>query len=464
MRCSASGGHLSKHTNHGDRALVDEDKQFTPDAEQDFATADIGDSGADKAPKDKKRSAGAWMGYGALVFVLVLVGAGVFLLHELRSQQESLGSGLDKGDKRVLDLQGNISRLEADIQTIRQEMVNVQTVTSTEKKDFERDLSNEDTALTGQIEALRTDLNGSIQRIQRQLNQTRGDIMVADAEYLLSVANQKLHLVGDVKAVIAMMEAADQRLLDSGDPAAFKVREALAEEINVLKGFTPPDIVGVSAKLLALEGKVKELPLFLPHSERAKEDHQPAVKPVDADSEPKNGGWTSNVVKDIKGLVTIRHTDRPVQAILVPEEVAGLRQVLLLKLEMSRASLLRGDDELYKTNMDSALAWLEENFDTEAALTRNLADELKSLQGLQLHVPFPDVSQSLTLLRNIEKLRLETEKGHPAKQEKASKVEKPIEAPAPLPQPPAPAPQQPAEQSDKLPVAEPLPEEEGARQ
>jgi len=461
MRCSASGAHLSKHTNHGDRALVDEDKQFTPDAEQDFATADIGDSGADKPLKNKKRSAGAWMGYGALTFVLVLVGAGVFLLHELRSQQESLGSGLDKGDKRVLDMQGQISRLEADMQTIRQEVVNVQTATTTEKKDFELDLSKEDAALSGQIDTLRTELGGAIDHIQRHLNQNRGDIMVADAEYLLSVANQKLHLVGDVKAVIVMMEAADQRLLDSGDPAAFKVREALAEEINLLKEFNPPDIVGVSAKLLVLEGKVKELPLFLPHSERSKEDHQPASKPTEA--EQQNSGWTSNVAKDIKGLVTIRHTDRPVQAILLPEEVAALRQVLLLKLEMSRAALLRGDDELYKTNMDSALAWLAENFDPEAALTRSLAEDLKSLQGLQLHVPFPDVSQSLSLLRNIEKLRLETEKGRPGKQEKPAKIEKLPEAPLPVQPPPAPAPPQPAVESEKLPVAEPLPEEEGAR-
>ena len=436
--------------------MVDEDKQFTPGAEQDFATADIGDSGADKAPK-KKRGAGAWLGYGALVFTLVLVGAGVFLLRELRSQQESLGSGLDKGDKRVLDMQGQISRLEADLQTIRQEVVNVQTATTTEKKDFERDLSKEDAALTGQVETVRSELGGAIERIQRHLNQTRGDVMVADAEYLLSVANQKLHLVGDVKAVIAMMEAADQRLLDSGDPAAFKVREALAEEINLLKGFTPPDIVGVSAKLLALESKVKDLPLFLPHADRAKEDHHAAGQPA-AEGAPKSGGWPANVVKDIKGLVTIRHTDRPVHAILLPEEVAAVRQVLLLKLEMSRAALLRGDEDLYKANMETALAWLGENFDTEAVATQGLAEELKSLQSLTLRVPFPNISQSLNLLRNIEKLRLDAEQGHPAKPDK-TKAEPAPETPAP--QPPAPPP--PAAPAAKLPVAEPLPEEEGAK-
>jgi len=268
--------------------------------------------------------------------------------------------------------------------------------------------------------------------------------------------------VGDVKAVIAMMEAADQRLHDSGDPAAFKVREALAEEINLLKSFAAPDIVGASAKLLALEAKVKDLPLFLPHSERFKEDHQPQAQAVEPEPGKSGGGWPASVVKDIKDLVTVRHTDRPVQAILLPEEVAALRQVLLLKLEMSRSALLRGDDGLYKANIDSALAWLNENFDTEAAQTQSLAEDLKGLQDLQLKVPLPDVSQSLTLIRNIEKLRLEMEKGHPVvKQEKPAKVEMGPPAPGTGASPPQPVPKTPAATpaTPALPVAEPLPEE-----
>ena len=36
--------------------------------------------------------------------------------------------------------------------------------------------------------------------------------MIADAEYLLSVANQRLHLVGDVNTTRMALEAADQRL------------------------------------------------------------------------------------------------------------------------------------------------------------------------------------------------------------------------------------------------------------
>ena len=443
MRWSTPPKKLTKYINHGDRPLVDEDKELISEAGEDSVKPERPDYRNDIGTGNptKKRSTAAWLGYGALALVIILVAAGVFLLHELRSQQEGLGSGLDKGDKQIQELLHQISTLQDEVATDHKQLAMVQSQLTTEDSKFEREIGDEGSTFKTQIDAVRNDLGSSIQHIQQHMNQSRGDIMVADAEYLLSVANQKLHLVGDVKAVIEMMEAADQRLQDSGDPAAFKVREALAQEIDLLKDFNPPDLVGVSAKLLVLEGQVKDLPLFLPHSDRAKEDHSPVASSI-PDAEKHSGNWKDSAIADLKGLVTVRHTDRPVQAILLPEEVVAIRQVMLLKLEMARSALLRGDDELYKANMDSALSWIKENFDPAAAATQGLSQDIQNLQGLQLHVPLPDVSKSLSLLRNIDKLRLDSDKAHPVKQEKSDKPEKvappPTPAPIATPQPPTP--------------------------
>lgn len=419
--------------------MADEDKELTPEVEQDSAQTESIDDGEkfvayQEPPPPKKRFSGAWFGYGALALVLILVAAGVFLLHELRSKQEGLGTGLDKGDRQMQELLHQISNLQGEVATVHQQLATVQSQVTTEESKFEREISQEDSTMKNELDAVRTDLGNAIQHIQQHMNQSRGDIMVADAEYLISVANQKLHLVGDVKAVIAMMEAADQRLHDSGDPAVFKVREALAEEINVLKDFNPPDVVGISAKLLMLEGQVKDLPLFLPHAERAKENHTPVASSIPEDDK-KSEKLADSLVDELKGLVTVRHTDRPVQSILVPEEVVALRQVLLLKLEMARSALLRGDDVLYKANMETALSWLKENFDPAAALTQSLASDIESLKGLQLQVPLPDISKSLSMLRNIEKLRVDSEKSSSNKQEKSNKAEKAQAAPPPIPAP-----------------------------
>ena len=367
-------------------------------------------SGGDQQPSAPKKSRfGAWLGYVTLLFVLMLVGAGLFLLQELRSKQEGLGSGLDKGDKQMQELLHQISGFQTELAAVHSQLATLQSQMTTEDSKFERVIGEQGASFSEKLEGAKSELAQSIHHIQQQMNKTRGDLMVADAEYLISIANQKLHLVGDVKSVLAAMEAADQRLYDSGDPGVFKVREALADEINLLKRLNPPDIVGASAKLLALEAKVKEIPLFLPHSDRPREQHE-GPKESQPVAEGEDGNLIDSTIKDLKGLVTVRRTDRPVQAILLPEEVEALRQVLLLKLEMARAALLRGEEGLYKTNLESALNWLHEHFDHDAPLTRGVADEIKSLLSLQIQIPFPDISKSLSLLRNIEKLRLEAEK------------------------------------------------------
>jgi len=396
---------------YGDTALVDAEKELTPVREQALASDEakpVG-NGDQQAGASKKSRFGAWLGYATLLLVLILVGAGVFLLQELRSKQEGLGSGLDKGDKQMQELFHQISGLQGELAALHSQFATLQSQVATEDSKFERAIGEQGASFGQKLDAAKSELGQSIEHIQRQMNKTRGDLMVADAEYLLSIANQKLHLIGDVKAVLAAMEAADQRLHDSGDPGVFKVREVLAGEINQLKGIQPPDIVGISAKLLTLEAKVPEIPLFLPHSDRAKEHHEQPKVPEPA-AEGEGGGLLDSTLKDLKGLVTVRHTDRPVQAILLPEQVEALRQTLLLKLEMARISLLRGDDALYKSNLESAYSWLHEHFDHDAAMTQGVAEEMKSLQAMPIRVPFPDISQSLAMLRNIEKLRLEAEK------------------------------------------------------
>ncbi|MGZ8215931.1 uroporphyrinogen-III C-methyltransferase [Methylomagnum sp.] len=367
--------------------------------------------------KPKKTRSMAWVGYVVLLAVMAISVGGFFLLQELRSRQEGLGGQITNKDQQLLEVTRQMNAMQSEMATLHSQMATVQTQVSTEDSKFERSLGEHAARLSDRLEATRNELGNDVQHIQRQLNKSRGDLMVADAEYLLSIANQKLHLIGDVKSVLAAMEAADQRLHDSGDPAVFKVREALAEEIDVLKKMNAPDVVGISSKLLTLEKKVKNVPLFLPHADDAKEH---ATKPG-SDSPSENEGDVEekdpldSALKDLKGLVTVRRTDRPIEAVLTPAEAEGIRQILLLKLEATRTALLRGDETLYKDSLTSANEWLGEHFEADAPETKELRSELGALQNQSIAVPFPDISKSLSLLRNIERLRLEAEEAEAKK-------------------------------------------------
>ncbi|MEW6039075.1 MAG: uroporphyrinogen-III C-methyltransferase [Pseudomonadota bacterium] len=368
---------------------------------------------APSAPAQPPRKARvvAWLGYSMLAAILLLATAGYFLIQELRSKQEGLGGELNKGDLHVLELSRQISSLQTQLATLHSQFATLQGQLGTEDSKLERLLGEQSTDFGQKLEDTRKELAQSIQAIQRQLSRTHSDVLIADAEYLLSIANQKLHLSGDVKSVLEAMQAADQRLHDSGDPGVFKVREALAEEIDRLEAFQAPDVVGLSARLLAIEAKTRELPLFLPHPDMSKE---PRETPKAKSPEAEAGDDASSPLEQLKELVTVRRVDRPVHAVLTPQEAAGLREILLLKLEMTRASLLRGDDALFHSNLESANAWLNENFDRDSSAFKDIAGDLKAMAGVQLKASFPDISRSLALLRNIEKLRLEADAVSPA--------------------------------------------------
>lgn len=392
--------------------MVDEEKALGSAIDQPAEPAEAkAQSGPPPKPEKRPRSS-AWIGYIILVAVVGLSVGGWFLLQELRSRQEGLGGQITSKDQQLLEVTRQLNAVQQEMAALHSQLATVQSQVTTEDAKFERLLGDYATQLSTRLDATRSELSGSVEHIQRQLNKARGDVLVADAEYLLSIANQKLHLIGDVRSVLTAMEAADQRLHDSGDPAVFKVREALAEEIATLKKLDAPDVVGISAKLLALEHRVKEIPLFLPHAGMIEVPVEaPKAGPIQPADEEDQGGTDlfGSTLKDLEKLVKVRRTDRPVAAVLTPEETEGLREILLLKLEMTRAALLRGDEKLYKDNLASALDWLKQNFDIAAAVTKEVEGELNDLLARSISIPFPDISKSLSLLRNIEKLRLEAE-------------------------------------------------------
>lgn len=437
------------------------------------------DKKAEKEPKARRSGGFSWMGYLMLFGTLALAGGGWFVLQELRSRQEGLGGQISDKTQQVQEVTHQMTAVQSEVASLHAQISTLQSQAANDDAKIERLLSEQGEQLDLKLGATRTDLAQAIQQIQGQLNKTRGDLLVTDAEYLLSVANQKLNLIGDVKSVLAAMEAADQRLRESGDPAVFKVREVLAGEVAALKKVVGLDVVGMSANLLALQKKVPQLPTHLPHAGTLKQHElQKADEKAHAGTQDPDADAVDHAIQGIKDLVTVRRVERGIEAMLVPEQVHTLQQILILKLETTRAALLRNDEHLYRESLQDATRWIEEHFDTHVDVTREMIKEIEKLSDHSLDVAYPDISKSLTMLQNIEKLRLEAEdrilnkrgagpapqdaakdaapqsqeSAAPANSSKASKGKGEAVKPAP-----APAPASKSEQGSKEPVKQDVP-------
>ena len=354
---------------------------------------------------------GLWITLVVILLILGLGGIGYYLFQKLRAEQAGLGGTVGKEVQRVMDLTHQVTALQKEIALLHEQVARLEAQQQSHQ-DLWRGMLDEQAkvfdaklaSLDEKLESSHARLAAQIQALGRQISRTRADVMLADAEYLLSVANQKLRLTGDVAAALRAMEAADELLRQSGDPAVFKVREALVREMTALKQVKTPDIVGVSARILALEDKVNDLPLFLPHMGKV------ATSP-DGGKAAEDGDF----LEQWKDVLTIRRrrTGRPVEAILTPEEVEAIRHALILKLETARFAAVRGEPQIYDSSLQAAEKWLETHFDVKAEAVQAFIAELKALRQEPVAVRLPEIGQSLRLLRHLPQLRLDLHRIEP---------------------------------------------------
>lgn len=365
-------------------------------------------------PSENKSGNGIWFGLIIILIILGIAGAGFLLLQQLRDKQQDLGGELSKDSQQVMELTKQISGYQEQLVAIQKQLTGLSKEVGSKATNYEHKLNQMSDFHNERLENAAARLKESIQHIQRQLGRTRGDWLVADAEYLLSVANRRLHLMGDVSTTIEALKAADNRLRESGDTAGFKVRGQIAKEIAQVKKVKVADVVGIYAKLEMLEEDVAKLNVLLPYSGKAK-DLQSAREA--AEKEPAQDDKATDDINDIlndafveiEGIITIRRLDHSVTSIISPEQKTFISEQLSSKLVIVKLALVQHDDALYQAGLADTEQWLSKNFSKDAEY-KHFLGELEELKAVRIRSNFPDISKSLKMLINIAKLRLESDK------------------------------------------------------
>ncbi len=353
----------------------------------------------------KKSRAGLWIGLTALLLTILLAAAGFYFFQQLQSSQST---EQNQDNLKEIEIDKSLNALHQQIADLQAQITNINSEMTGKDNHFTQTLADFSSLHEERLNNTKKDLEAAISGLQRQMSKTRGDWLLADAEYLLTVANQRLHLVGDVNTTREALEAADQRLRESGDAAAFKVREQIAKEIALLDGVAVPDIVGIYGSIQHLQDSVENLAVFLPHAGKQPDQNNAANSNL---AEQENG-LISSVARQLKGYVVLRHTQQQVDAILTPEEAHFIRQQLKVRLEMIEIALVQQNDALFASSIADTRLWLKKNF-AENISTERFAAELDKLASIQIRAQFPDVSGSLKLLKDIGRLRIESDKTAP---------------------------------------------------
>jgi uroporphyrin-3 C-methyltransferase len=237
------------------------------------------------------------------------------------------------------------------------------------------------------------------ERIAQLPGADRNDWLLAEAEYLLRLANQRLSLESDWQGAIAILVAADNVLAETQNPLVSSVRQLLAKDLQALRAVPAVDLTGAVARLQAVQDQINELewiPRTLPEVT--------AVIATSVDLEVAPSAWDKFLTKAWAGIgtiVRIREHDKALPAPLTPDQHYYLQQNMHLMLEQAQVALVRQQGTLYKQSIERTMSWLEEFSIVKNAKTAAVKETLTELSAWNVSPEFPEISGSLQKLRQL---------------------------------------------------------------
>ena len=240
----------------------------------------------------------------------------------------------------------------------------------------------------------------ALEALYQELSRSRDEWALAEIEQIVTVASQQLQLAGNVQAALLALQTAEGRLARSDRQQFIPLRRVLNRDIERLKAAPNLDIAGMALRLDNLIAVVDTLPLQF--DERLQSSAKPAGQ-AGAD-----GIWArvlTEVWGEMKQLVRISNMDQPDAALLAPTQAYFLRENLQLRLLNARQALLARDPARFRSDQQTATAWMTRYYDTRAKSTAAALTTLKQLSASSINVELPTIAESLAAVRNFKVAR-----------------------------------------------------------
>lgn len=241
-------------------------------------------------------------------------------------------------------------------------------------------------------------LEVALKAVNKKLGATSEDWILAEVEYLVRLANQRAILDSDTLGARNLLKAADSILSQSDIPAAFEVRQSIANDLMRFEKVELVDHQGIYAKLTAIYHMIDQLKQKRLTYEKVEVEKKVSLS-GDLSWTDKLTGIPFRMWKDLLGLVDFRREDTPIKPLLRPEEEYYLKQNLALKIELARIALLRGNQTMYSESLMEAQSWISEHFDSADKISIASLKGLEETSAITIKTELPDVSESLTAIR-----------------------------------------------------------------
>ena len=347
---------------------------------------------------DEEKQGATWPGKLALVIsIIALGGSGYQYWLSMQNQQndsasivnlqQEVGKAVNNVNTQLTDTK---SLVTSQVASVNQNLTLLQSQSSKEQKG---------------IEELQTRLTQSIQQVMAKQGNSRKDWLLAEVEYLLRLANQRVLMENTSSGALALLKSADKILKETDDVSIYAVRKTLASDIAALESVPTYDLEGSYLKLAALTEQINKLRL-VPLTDKNKLPSLIGDITPESMSETWSSGlketWAKAVDK-VEKLVVVQHRDEPIEPLLSPEQNYYLQQNLHLMLEQAQLALLQKNQIAFDHSLAKAESWTGTYFEEKDATTQALLRGITELQTLKISPEMPDISGSLNALKSYLK-------------------------------------------------------------
>lgn len=327
----------------------------------------------------------------ALWLALVLLGAAVAAMGWYGYQfyrEDASKSG------RVSELQGELTSLSEQQQQLaasrQQQQAQLQTTQQQLHDANERILAAEQR------------LAAQNKRLLAMSTITREDWLLAEAEYLLKLANQRILIERSAGGAEALLTEADKILRDLDDPDLFALRKAVNNDLASLRLVQKIDAEGIYLQINGLVEQITTLPIRPDRKQVLGINEKPVSQKLDSELTAEN--WWEAIKNNMRAFLASlrsyisidRHGEKPTP-ILAPESAQYLQQNVRLMMERAQLALLREQQAIYQNSLLQAEKYLSDYYPKSAPVAA-FREQLQALSQKNIEVKLPDITGSLELL------------------------------------------------------------------
>ena len=214
---------------------------------------------------------------------------------------------------------------------------------------------------------------------------TRSSYVLAEAEYLLKLADQRLFIERNPQTATNLMRTAQALLAQLEDGRLLSVREQLAQDVQLLSAIPNVDLLGIQAELLALDPVLNELKL-------------PVRRPnLETDSQTEDD--VKKFIDNVSAFIRIREVNAPITPLVSASDAGRAREVLRLSLEQIKVAVVREDQELFDAGLAQAERLSRHFFDVTKGAGMTVVRVLSALEDTQIARKIPDAARGLRALK-----------------------------------------------------------------